>query len=349
MAVSSPPRDVLLDAMRAYTMIYIVCVVHLLYWWQWPSCPFVSFLLVEMPAIFFIAGASARHSRSRSFRQLLSGRFRRVLWPYYFYAALSLLLLYLSGMASGSMGLREVLMVLLADDIPRLPYAWHLWFILPYLLVSLSFYFQRQWAERYGLRYLLLLVVLMCMADGAFRLTGTDLHQLVGWRRIVSHQLLYFLCYNIFFVSGFLLYRHLSVARTLTVLLVSVVLSGVLSGGHVPDFQSEKFPPTTLFMLYGIASLCLLSLVIRHTGLPCPRIVVFWNRHGYTLYLYQNYCMWLFVSVIAPVLVSVFPYWLEIPVGMVILFVLNTVLAYLLIQCFSSASSIISRSPWLSP
>ncbi len=347
-------RDLLLDAMRAYAMIYIVCVVHLFYCWLWPSSTLVSLLLFEMPAIFFIAGASARHSQSHSFWQLLVGRLRRVVLPYYVYAAISLVVLFATGLAAEPFVMREMLMVLIGDEIPGLPYAWHLWFILPYLVVSVSFHFQRRWAERYGIGYLLLVAAIACLACSAFSLSGTDLHQMAGLRRIVCHNLLYVLCYNVFFVAGFVLYRRFTVARTMAVLLIAVVLAAVLavSSGEagclkgwvvaIPDMQVEKFPPTIVFMLFGTAALCLLSLVIRRTGLPYPSIVAFWNRHGYTIYLYQNYCLWLFVAAFSEALLSTLPLWLVIPVGMASLFVLNTVFAYCLSFIVPSLRKVVS-------
>lgn len=51
-------RDRLLDILRGLTMIHIVCVIHVLWYFGLAREPIYSFLLFEMPAIFFIAGAS---------------------------------------------------------------------------------------------------------------------------------------------------------------------------------------------------------------------------------------------------------------------------------------------------
>ena len=106
---SDAHRDTLLDAIRAYTMMYIICVVHLFYYCLWPTDTLVSLILIEMPVIFFISGASARHSHKHTFRRLLVGRLRRVLLPYYVYAAISLLMLYVLGMSKEHFGVREML------------------------------------------------------------------------------------------------------------------------------------------------------------------------------------------------------------------------------------------------
>ena len=319
-------RDVRLDAIRGYTMMYIICFIHLVY----PFLPYtsnaVSLILVEMPVLFFVSGASARLSRPKSFWQLLTSRIRRVLLPYYVYAALSLVVIFIFGLASYSFGLRDFLAILLARDIPCLPYAMHLWFIVPYLIISVSFHFQRRLASEWGGAYLLLVVALVVCTDLALN------SQLANYQIVKSacRILLYLLCYNVFFVAGFVCYRRVSTRKTVIVMMVAALLLVLLSKGRIPDFQMEKFPPSTLFMLYGIVSLSALSLIARHIRLPYPPIAAFWNRHCYTIYLYQSYGMWFFASFIGSVILTQWPWWAVLIVGTISLFVINTVLALII-------------------
>ena len=60
-------RDANLDKYRAIVMAYIVCIIHLIYWAGFCSEPDRSFLLFEMPVIFFISGASYRLSTPKSY------------------------------------------------------------------------------------------------------------------------------------------------------------------------------------------------------------------------------------------------------------------------------------------
>lgn len=81
-------RDRQLDIYRSISMIYILCVIHVVYWLWIGSEPLKSILLIEMPIIFFISGAAARlsYKDNRKFGDVLLSRFKRVLVPYYIYA-----------------------------------------------------------------------------------------------------------------------------------------------------------------------------------------------------------------------------------------------------------------------
>lgn len=102
-------------------MIYVVCFIHVIYWLKIGSEPILSLMLFEMPIIFFISGASLSFRKEpRSFWNTLCSRFKRVVIPYYIYA---------------------VLMIAL---VAILTLVWHLWFILPYLILSCSFEIQKR-------------------------------------------------------------------------------------------------------------------------------------------------------------------------------------------------------------
>lgn len=310
-------------------MMYIACFVHFVYWFLPYTSAATSLILVEMPVIFFVSGASARLSRPRRFWETLSNRCKRVLLPYYVYAALSLLIIYLWDLAPSSFSLRDFLKILLAREIPGLPYAMHLWFIAPYLIIAVSFHFQRRLAEKWGLAYLLLAAAMMVCTDLAYHLTGFSRYEgIVSIWQIICMTSLYIFCYNVFFVAGFVCYRRVTTRTTVIILTASALLLVILSKGRLPDFQLEKFPPSTLYMLYGIVSLSALSLIAGNFRLPFPRIVDFWNRHIFTIYLYHNYGMWLFVSLIGTAILTKWPLWVVVVVGIVSLFIINTALIF---------------------
>ena len=101
-------RDRQLDILRGFTMIHIVCVIHVLWYFGLAREPLFSFLLFEMPAIFFIAGASQKiknngnnkdnyyhsgNNNSGIWSDLLSlglNRIRRILFPYWRFCIISL-------------------------------------------------------------------------------------------------------------------------------------------------------------------------------------------------------------------------------------------------------------------
>ncbi len=65
-------------------MVYIVCVIHLLYWTNLFQDEITkSFFLVEMPIIFFVVGISYSYSKTKdNYLKYLKGRFLRLLPPY---------------------------------------------------------------------------------------------------------------------------------------------------------------------------------------------------------------------------------------------------------------------------
>ena len=133
-------RDIQLDMYRGLVMLYIVCWIHVVYWLNMPV-PHKGYFLIEMPIIFFIAGASSRYSRPKEWIETVRNRFNRVFVPYYLYAFLCLTLLIGATVWYGKSllpnNMKEIIKILLAIELPHVPYAWHLWFILPYFIVSI--------------------------------------------------------------------------------------------------------------------------------------------------------------------------------------------------------------------
>lgn len=281
-------RDRQLDIYRALLMMYIPCVVHTAYWLADGREPLLSLILIEMPLIFFIAGASLSASTSRrNLLQTIVGRFRRVVAPYYIYACVLLLVgfvaswaLTLTGRAPlldiTKYGWNDVAAILLARDIPQMPFIWHLWFIPAYLILSCTFPLQVKLIERtHRMVYLAVCLALFLLAQ-AF----TDLSLL---RQVLA--------YNVFMVAGYLFYRKASIrtiALTGVVSLAVVVEYVFISDGHFCPLQARKFPPDWLFVAYNLFVLCLLSLIFSFVTLKDNRVFRLWSQRGYNIYLYQS-------------------------------------------------------------
>lgn len=87
-------RDTQLDLYRALTMIYILCIVHVGYWFRYAIEPWRSVILIEMPVIFFISGAAlSLTAKHKSLKQTLQNRGRRILLPYYNFMVCILLIM----------------------------------------------------------------------------------------------------------------------------------------------------------------------------------------------------------------------------------------------------------------
>lgn len=345
-------RDKQLDSFRAWLMVYIVCCIHVVYWWVQPNGALPSLLLFEMPSIFFIAGAASRLSAPKKMKELVINRCKRVVLPYYLYVGVSVFLITVISQIGHSLpfhysmvtdyGIRDILHILLIDDFPRMPYAWHLWFIIPYMLVSISLPLQRRIAERWGTWYLLMLVILMGSANYVFSFYGISPVSFVGWKKIIINNMLYVLCYNVFFMAGFILYRRTNIRKTLTIGLYAFLLLLICTNFKQSNLQIEKFPPTIVFNLYGICALSVVSVLLRYITLPYPAIIAVWNRNGYIIYLYQNLTMWLFVTTVAPLFDSI-SVWLKIPLAIGCVFFLNTCIG-LMPNIFNLLSNSLSDS-----
>jgi hypothetical protein len=308
-----------------------------------------------MPAIFFIAGASAQLSRKKSVKEQVKSRCKRVLIPYYIYAFSCLLLLLIVSLLPITAnaidyklfdyGISDFLSVLLARSIPGVPMVRHLWFILPYMLVSSSFPLQRQLAERYRWKYLLLCFIVFACFSSMLKHLPIDLSQYHWLIMFIVLNCSYFLCYNVFFIAGFLYYKKLRKGQVLVILSVSLLVFLLLSNGKIPDMQIEKFPPSIIFMSFGITWLCLLSLIFHNCPFPKGgRIMDRWNKYGFTMYLYQNFAFLFFHFTVAKFL-SLYIGWEfgGFVISVISLFVISTMLSFLTIPYEKFMSQMLTR------
>ena len=347
-------RDKSLDLYRALTLIYIVCVIHVAYWLPFDFEPYKGFLLWEMPTIFFIAGASAQYASRKSIKEQIYNRSKRVLIPYYIYAFGSIFILFLISLVPMiaeeieftifDYKWSDLISVLLARSIPGIPMVRHLWFIVPYMLVTVLFCLQRKYVERYSTKYLLLCVFIFICSEFLLKISHINLSQYHWIVKFVVLNTEYFLFYNIFFIAGFLYYKRISKRQVFYILLLSLVAFLVLCKGTIPVMQERKFPPSTIFMFFGVIWLCLLSFIAPLIASTGNRIVERWNKIGYTIYLYQNYAFLIFqISISA--LISKYVGWNVIGffVSVISLFVISTLLSYIVVPFEKAVMKITSR------
>lgn len=283
-------RDRQLDIYRALLMMYIPCVIHVMYWLGDGSEPWLSLLLVEMPLIFFVAGASLSVSRAkRGLWETVINRLKRVVVPYYIYAAVLLCFGIIATLALKAMGLshlfaldlsqygiKDVASILLCHDIPQFPFIWHLWFIPIYMILSCTFPLQVKLMEKTGKwSYIMACVLLFC---ATLFIKDISLVKQV-------------LCYNIFMVAGYLFYKKAKPSTTAVagVIALAIVLVGVfLAGVSFCPMQGHKFPPDWLFVAYNIFVLSLVSLALSRIALRGNCLLSIWSERGYNIYLYQS-------------------------------------------------------------
>ncbi|MBR5085328.1 MAG: acyltransferase family protein [Prevotella sp.] len=295
-------RDIQLDCYRALIMMYIICVVHMVHWLGVGKEPVKSIVYFSMPIMFFISGAAISVSKSKkTILATVVNRAKRALVPFYVYALFSLIVLtYLTLVAVNdcnifSYNLNDVIRVLVAHDIPQmtnnmpqgnpiygktLP---HLWFIIVFLILSVTVPIQQKIIEKFHLSdhwYFALCILAFAIVQFLPRIFS--LQEVFG--------------YNLFLVAGMLYYKKLSkgkIALCGGVSLVVLVLCMVVGGMNFFPMVKNHYPPNTLYVAYTMFILSLLALFFSVVKVKNTWLVDFWNKKGYSLYLYQNFAFFI--------------------------------------------------------
>jgi len=316
-------RDTGLDVYRALVMIYILCVVHVTYWLGALGSPVSSLILIEMPVIFFISGAAISvGGKHRSLMSTVANRAKRVLAPYYVLAAVCIVAFLIICCVRGHNILqKQILGVMLkalwpADGSLPVPYTWHLWFVVPYMIVSCMFCCYQKLADRSN-RYIFL-----------FALFGVcALTQVLTGNLLIRNVVFY----NFFFVAGYLCYKRLTIKQ------MAIIGAGAMSVVAVlyafswkGAMQLHKFPPDMLFACYGIAALCVLGIIFSKITIPQNRLLRIWNTNGYTIYLWQNVAFTIFTYGTAIILGTSFklPVVFDFAFKSVSIFIIATALSF---------------------
>ena len=278
-------RDIQLDCYRALIMMYIICVVHMIVWLDVWGEPVKSFAYFSMPLMFFISGAAISVSRSKkTIMATIVNRVKRVLLPYYVYAFIALVVLtYLSLAIGGKYNIfnysfNDVYRVLVAHDIPQMPFNNHLWFIVVFLILSVTVPIQQKIIEKCHLSdHVYFALCILAFAIVQFLPNIFPIHDVFG--------------YNLFLVAGMLYYRKLNktkIALWGAISLVALVLCIVVGGMDFFPMVKNHYPPNALYVAYSMLMLSLLSLFFSFVKIKNVWLVDFWNKKGYSLYLYQS-------------------------------------------------------------
>lgn len=294
-------RDIQLDSYRALTMIYILCVIHVSYWYGLTPEPWRSVILFEMPVIFFISGASLSvASRQKTLFQTLVNRGKRVLAPYYIYAILCfvffLIITSLRPINGNVIELKDVVGIIFpADRFIRVPYTTHLWFVIPYLLVYVVFIFEQKILDRVNRWYAAFaLLGISILVDVIGKVLITPIYHCAVFQQVIM--------YNLFFCAGYLFYKKLSRKSIFLIFAISAFALVVYRqlGGSVIPMQGHKFmAPDSVFLIYGIMALAFWGLVLSFVSVPSCRVLRHWNTCGYTIYLWQNVTFWISAFILA--------------------------------------------------
>ncbi|MEM7113362.1 MAG: acyltransferase family protein [Chloroflexota bacterium] len=310
-------RNRTVDIARGALIFYIVTIIHGVFWLNLLSLPFNSLLLFEMPLIFMVSGyAYALFEQNKdfvltakSYAFFVASRGTRILLPFFVYALISALWVI---QQTGSESAIATLMAWLnpitygrGHSLEMLN--WHLWFIWPFLLVTLLFplfiklYPPRipLWVTTIGLGLLLIVLPLLQRPTRQ-------------WQTAVFYLFWFYVGYKL--ANGLVLKRQtyliLAVGGTAVLLLAGFLLPVTL------DMQANKFPPNSLFLLFSVVWVALFFLFFTYIN---PRKFDFlasshWFKpfitSGYSIYLWQGVGYTAAVRLIAGQGVSIYLTWI---------------------------------------
>ena len=300
-----------LDAIRGLLILYVISVIHGLFWLnlvpQWAA----SWLLFGMPEIFMVSGYSYYlYERSRSERgiDLLNGkqyvsflfaRSTRILVPYFVYAISSIVLIAVLPLVKQSPRYAPI------DLIPAWldPFRfgtnytaemlnWQLWFVPVFLLISAALPIATRFRPLKN-PSLLLLVIVVTVVE--FLLTG--LH--FSGDRLIKETIFYLL----FAVLGYYLARSRDYFQRINFGVIALFSAAMLAliilfsnDPNAANMQANKFPPTHIFFLFSCFWISLFLFIGSRTTAWVQGLDrlgrTFWLKpfvhYGYSIYLWQG-------------------------------------------------------------
>ena len=239
-------RDRNLDIYRGGIMIYITCVCHLM-WWEGVKVGifergWVSGIFFAMVTVFYLVGASYSLSSKKTYWEYVKGKVKRIAIPYWKYTLCCLpVVLYIYWKHGYRISLEDVVSYVLFNPPLENRIFDHIWFISPYILISLCLPFCVWFIHRYKPPFILRGVALVL--SQLFKSHYPDLLQTV-------------IIYCFFTIWGLYYTKKLGWQN---VVCVAVAISYVIYAFGIEkrpfDLQANKFPPNLLFLAYGLTIL----------------------------------------------------------------------------------------------
>ena len=266
-------------------MIYILSVVHLIYWLRIEFiAPYIKGLfLIEMPIVFYVSGWAYSISAKKTYLKHIASRLNRILTPYYIFIILiSLLLIVLSFFTS----IEYVSQVYtkkywINSFLLSSPASSAIWFVKTYLMISLLAPIFYRLRNHLKLSFFVTIFVLFFT-----RYYG------------LSNHLYYIFCYGFFFLAGICHKQILSVISIKDKFIYSsisllIIICLLFFCNYDFDMQINKFPPSLLFFSYNVFFLLIFGGYISKVCVSLCRnrfikkIVDIYAKEGYPIYLYQ--------------------------------------------------------------
>lgn len=289
-------RNKSLDIARGALILYIITIIHGAFWLDIIPRPYSSLLLFEMPLIFTVSGYSyAIFEKSKQFKLNLQNyvsyvisRSSRILVPYFVYALFCAAIPILIDFKDARSNILEPVLAWLNPFVYGKGYSIamlnaHLWFIVPFLLVTL----------------LLPFVTKYCSSKLPLWLIGIAAFSVIAIFEGTSFaQFTKPIFYLFWAYLGYVLAGGVKITRIRCFLFgasgIAILLLSKLFFTITLDMQANKFPPNSLFFVFSIVWLSFFLLVITHLNARHVEFLAesIWFKpfiaSGYSIYLWQG-------------------------------------------------------------
>lgn len=210
---------------------------------------------------------------------------------------------------------------------PHTPFVHHLWFIIPYLLISVSTKFQLRLLQRIkpAVYFALHIVIILLLSA-----INAKVQANVGFWTFRAYRIIGFVVgYNIFYLMGLLYYKAWRVKQIATALFIAVAVFLLSGSYHLVPLQAHKFPLDYVFVAYNLVVLLALCLVFTFVKLPAGnRLLQLWNQRGYTIYLYQSVVFFTVSAAMKLLHINEQPPVVRLAIAVSSVFLLSTALSY---------------------
>jgi len=301
-------RDVGLDLARGLLMMWIVIVIHGIFWLGIAPREPGSWLLFEMPPIFVITGAAyflgegAKQGRLQpaNYLDFLMRRGVRIYLPYLAYVLVAMVLVTIVKW-DGSLSLEEIGARIWSwlNPVTRgaghtwKMLSWHLWFVAPFLIVTaLMPLFTTKRVPGFVLPWMMAAVALAAIAA----LNGVTFA--LPWDDQLIKNTVFYAFWAAFGFMLAALPKRWSISDYALVLVLAVAgMTGaaVFAPASVTlDMQHNKFPPNAMFFLFSCAWMAALLIAARFVkpahaeALALSPLVRPFMSAGYSIYLWQG-------------------------------------------------------------
>ncbi len=255
-------RDQTIDTLRGFAMTWVI-LIHCIFWtyffYSSTEATLKSFLLIEMPLFFFVSGASFMIAKKKNYLEFIKKRLKRLLIPYWCYVVVGLLIAFLT---YATFSIKQFGFVI-PRTVPTLgvPYLGSaLWFIWPFLLITITmplfrYYFEKKeqiWWKLLPLIVMMLIILIM------------DL-----W---IPNQMEFkcWLLYNFFTYLGFFYpilkeqnKKQKQIIGTIGIISLLTTLILGITNLYPFDMQINKFQYNLIFLLYNLSFLSFLYVILN--------------------------------------------------------------------------------------